>query len=165
MFTAEWKQTWAVKLKVLIISSVFASIGNWISTTKGGNPVNPLQAIPALLMILAVVVVANLIDDLMRTYAKIKLPSILYISMLAIVCSIPGFLPFADYFNTELARVGLLPLCTPILAYAGISLGKDWKDFKEQGVGIVVTAIMAFIGTYIGSAVIAQIVLMVTGQI
>ena len=59
----------------------------------------------------------------------------------------------------------MLPLCTPILAYAGISAGKDLDTFKEQGIAIVCTAILAFIGTYIGSAIIAQIILKLTNVI
>lgn len=165
MFTAEWKSNFAVKIKVLLLSAVFASIGNMINTGKSGNMMMPWELIPAFFMMLAVILVANFLDDALRHYAKLKLPSILYISMISIICSIPGFLPFAEYFCAELNKIGLLPLCTPILAYAGISLGKDWADFKEQGLGIVVTAMCAFIGTYVGSALIAQIILKMTGQI
>ena len=67
--------------------------------------------------------------------------------------------------QTEFAKIGLLPLCTPILAYAGISAGKDLDTFKKQGFAIVCTALIAFIGTYIGSAIIAQIVLRLSGVI
>jgi len=58
-----------------------------------------------------------------------------------------------------------MALCTPILAYAGIAIGKDLDEFKKQGVTIVIVAILTFIGTFIGSAVIAQVVLKATGQI
>ena len=58
-----------------------------------------------------------------------------------------------------------MALCTPILAYAGIAIGKDLDDFKKQGVSIVIVSILTFIGTFVGSAVIAEVVLKVTGQI
>lgn len=61
--------------------------------------------------------------------------------------------------------MNLMSLCTPILAYAGISIGKDLDEFKKQGLGIMCTAIAAFTGTYVGSALIAQVVLMMTGVI
>ena len=51
---------------------------------------------------------------------------------------------------------------SPILAYAGISIGKDMDSFKKQGVGIVITSLMAFAGTYIGSAIIAEVLLRLT---
>ena len=38
-------------------------------------------------------------------------------------------------------------------------------EFKKQGLGIMCTAIAAFTGTYVGSALIAQVVLMMTGVI
>ena len=39
--------------------------------------------------------------------------------------------------------MNLMSLCTPILAYAGISIGKDLDEFKKQGLGIMCTAIAA----------------------
>ncbi len=79
--------------------------------------------------------------------------------------SIPNFSPVAGWIETNFAKIGTLPLCTPILAYAGISIGKDMGDFRKQGIGIVLTSLLAFAGTYIGSAVIAQILLKATGVI
>jgi hypothetical protein len=59
----------------------------------------------------------------------------------------------------------LISLTTVLLAYAGISMGKDLGDFKKVGVkGVIVTFFVIF-GTYVGSALIAQVVLMYTGMI
>lgn len=76
--------------------------------------------------------------------------------------SIPGFSPIAEWMQVNYAKIGVLPLCTPILAYAGISIGKDMDSFKKQGLGIVLTSLMAFAGTYIGSAIIAEVLLKLT---
>ena len=67
--------------------------------------------------------------------------------------------------SASMNKIGLLPLCTPILAYAGISLGKDFGTFKSQGIAIVCVALLTFVGTYVGSAVIAEVVLRLTGAI
>ena len=61
--------------------------------------------------------------------------------------------------------VGFVSLCTPILAYAGVSIGKDMDAFKHTGWRIVVLSCVIFVGTYIGSAVIAQGILKSLGQI
>ena len=61
--------------------------------------------------------------------------------------------------------VELMALCTPILAYAGIAIGKDLDEFKKQGVKIIIVSILTFIGTFVGSAVIAEVVLKATGGI
>lgn len=58
-----------------------------------------------------------------------------------------------------------MALCTPILAYAGVSIGKDLDDFAKTGWRIVLVAIVVFVGTYIGSAIIAQAILQYMGQI
>ena len=71
----------------------------------------------------------------------------------------------ADYAIEQIGKIGLLPLCTPILAYAGISIGKDVDTFKKQGFAIVVVAIFTFAGTFLGSTIIAQIILKMTGVI
>ena len=84
---------------------------------------------------------------------------------MTILLTIPGFSPIAEWAIDATNKVGLLPLCTPILAYAGISLGKDLDTFKKQGVSIVIIALFTFTGTYIGSAIIAEIILRSTGVI
>ena len=94
-----------------------------------------------------------------------RFPAIAYISFIAIFMTIPGISPIAEYAIEQVGKIGLLPLCTPILAYAGISIGKDMDTFKEQGLAIVIVAIFTFAGTFLGSTIIAQIILKMTGVI
>jgi len=61
------------------------------------------------------------------------------------------------------SKISLLPLCTPILAYAGISTGKDMVEFKKQGIRIIIVTLLTFIGTYVSSAIIANIILKIQG--
>ena len=154
------KENWFVHIKVLVLSSIFASIGNWINTIKSGNPVTPLGALPGMLLLFFITIVGLIIWDLIGK----NLPAIAYISLIAIIMTIPG-VPGAEFVASSINKIGLLPLCTPILAYAGISIGKDLDTFKKQGVAIVLVSLFAFFGTYVGSAIIAQIILKVTGVI
>ena len=126
----------------------------------------PWEIWPALALMIAIIILGLFVSD----YAKAKLPkadlpNILFISAIAILVGIPGLSPLAGFMKAEFAKIGLLPLCTPILSYAGISIGKDLPAFKKQGVAIVSVALLTFLGTYIGSAFIAEIVLKFTGQI
>ena len=155
------KQEWAVRIKVLVITAVIASIGNMLSTWHAGAPVMPWATIPALASMFVIVLLGCLADELMRKI-HISLPKILYISLFTMLLSIPGFSPIAEWMQVNYAKIGVLPLCTPILAYAGISIGKDMDSFKKQGLGIVLTSLMAFAGTYIGSAIIAEVLLKLT---
>ena len=155
---------WMKKVKCLALVSAFALIGNWMSTTKSGAPVTPLEALPGMVMLFAITIggiaLARLVDKVLPK----NLPDIAYISLVAIIVTIPGF-PGAEFAFASMNKIGLLPLCTPILAYAGISLGKDIDTFKSQGVAIVCVALLTFVGTYVGSAVIAEVVLRLTGAI
>lgn len=156
---------WITRIKVLTVSAVFASIANAINTAKAGAMVSPLAAAPGLLLMIAMVIVSCLIQQVLEEALHFHLPTIIYITMVSLLASIPGFSPIAELVATEFNTIGLLPLCTPILAYAGISMGKDWPEFKKQGLAIVCVALCTFAGTYIGSAVIAQIILKLTGVI
>ena len=158
-------ETWITRIKVLFLSAVFASVGNYISSSKTGRPITPLEAAPGLIMMFLVVVAGCLVDDLARKTIKVKLPTIIYISLLSILISIPGFSTIAEYYVAELNKMNLLSLCTPILAYAGISIGKDLDEFVKQGVGIVVTACVSFFAIFFGSVIFAQVILMTTGAI
>ena len=142
---------WFKRIKCLVLVCIFASIGNFISTSKAGNPVTPL--------------VGCIIYELINRVSPKNLPAIAYISFIAILITIPGVSPIADYAIEQIGKIGLLPLCTPILAYAGISIGKDVDTFKKQGFAIVVVAIFTFAGTFLGSTIIAQIILKMTGVI
>ena len=155
---------WIKKIKCLTLVSAYALIGNWLSTLKSGAPVTPIEALPGMVMLLAITIIGVAISDVLDKALPKNLPAIAYISLVAIIVTIPGF-PGAEFAFASMNKIGLLPLCTPILAYAGISLGKDFDTFKSQGIAIVCVALLTFVGTYVGSAIIAEVVLRLTGAI
>ena len=50
-------------------------------------------------------------------------------------------------------------------AYAGISIGDQVKTFAKQGWKMILIGVFVMTGTFIGSAVIAQVVMSITGTI
>ncbi|HZW49238.1 MAG TPA: DUF340 domain-containing protein [Bacillota bacterium] len=168
-------EKWITRIKVLVITALFASCGNtintWVAKSRSLTPDKvkifmPWDVWPALALMLAIVIVGLIISDFFKAkFPKADLPNILFISMIAILVGIPGLSPLATFMKVEFAKIGLLPLCTPILAYAGISIGKDLPAFKRQGVAIVCVALLTFVGTFLGSAIIAEVVLRATGQV
>jgi len=158
---------WADRVKVCLITALLASVANTIYGWRTGAEVvyAPWQVFPALLYMFAIIVVSCAIHDLLEQVLPFDVPVILYIALITTILSFPFCGWFAETMKVEFAKIGLLPLCTPILAYAGISVGKDLDTFKKQGIAIVVTALVTFVGTWIGSALIAQIVLKLTHQI
>ena len=160
-------KVWATRIKVLLISGILASIANMIYEWRTGAETihKPWEVFPALLYMFIIIVVSCVIHDLLEKVLPVQVPVILYVALITTILSFPFTGWFAETMKNEFAKIGLLPLCTPILAYAGISAGKDLDTFKEQGLAIVCTAILAFIGTYLGSAIIAEIVLRISGVI
>jgi hypothetical protein len=165
--TENMGKTWATRIKVLLISGVLASIANMIYEWRTGAATihMPWEVFPALLYMFIIIVVSCLVHDVLAKVLPFQVPVILYVALITTLLSFPFAGWFATTMQTEFAKIGLLPLCTQILAYAGISAGKDLDTFKEQGVAIVCTALLTFIGTYIGSAIIAQIILKLTNVI
>ena len=145
-------QEWVV---LLIIIGVIALVGNQI-----GFDVPLLEALPGM-AILALISLAGL------TLAKVipvKFPSVAYIGLIGILLTIPAS-PFADSIVAYTSKVQFLALATPVLAYAGIAIGKSWADFRSLGWRAVVVSLLVLVGTYLGSAVIAEIILRIQGII
>ena len=54
---------------------------------------------------------------------------------------------------------------TMVGAYAGISISDQIRSFLKQGWKMILVGVVVMTGTFIGSAVIAQVVMMITGTI
>ncbi len=145
-------QEWTM---VLAIIGLITLVGNWI-----GYDVMPLQAIPGMLLLIGISVAGLILDKLL----PFNIPAIAYISLIAITLSIPG-VPGSEYVVKWTSEVNLLAITTPILAYAGIAIGRSWADFAKLGWRSLVVGSLVLLGTYLGSAVIAEIILRVQGII
>lgn len=151
-------------LKVLIITAIVSVFALIVSAQKTGMDSSFADMMTGMAWLFGITVL-GLIIDLLLQKVKVNLPTILYIAFLASLLSIPNISPVANSFNQAMTHLDLLPLCTPILAYAGFSSAKELDSFKEQGPKIIVVTLCALIGTYIGSAFIANIVLKLMGTV
>ena len=142
-------------LLILIITGILTLVGKFI-----GFKVSPLEAIPGIL----IMIIISFIVILLSKIIPIKIPSVAYIVTLATILTIPG-MPMAELISNYTAKVNFLALCTPILAYAGIYTGKNWDTLKKTGWKIFILALFVMLGTYLGSAIIAQVILKMIGQI
>ena len=88
---------------------------------------------PGLVLLLLCTLVGCIIYELINKVSPKNLPAIAYISFIAILITI-RCQPDRGLRDRTDRKIGLLPLCTPILAYAGISIGKDVDTFKKQGI-------------------------------
>ncbi|CEG28624.1 hypothetical protein [Bacillus sp. B-jedd] len=146
-------QEWVV---LFVIVSLLVLVGNWI-----GYEVMPLAALPGLLVLVGLSLIGLIIH---KALPFKKIPSIAYIGILGFIITIPG-MPFQEKIVEWTAQVNLLAIATPILAYAGISIGRSWTDFAKLGWKTIIIGMCVLLGTYLGSAIIAEIILRFQGII
>ena len=148
-----------MKIKDTIIIIAIVTIMSLFSNVLG-TKANIMQSIPVLLILAEIAFVGMLLAK----YIPGGIPAAAWVVTLGCVLTIPG-VPGSELIHSYVKDVGFVALCTPILAYAGVSIGKDLDDFAKTGWRIVLVAIVVFVGTYIGSAIIAQAILQYMGQI
>ena len=114
------------------------------------------------IIVLLIVSFMSLFSNVLGTPTGIidSIPGLLILAAIALA----GIL-MAKVLPGNIPKIGFVSLCTPILAYAGVAIGKDLDAFAKNGWRIVVLACVVFTGTYIGSAIIAQAILKYLGQI
>ncbi|ANU26008.1 hypothetical protein [Planococcus versutus] len=140
---------------VFMIIGFIMLIGNWI-----GYDILPWDALPGIAILIGISLAGLIIHRLL----PFKLPSIAYIGIIGLVLTIPG-MPGAAQIVTYTTEVTLLSIATPILAYAGVSIGRSWFDFVQLGWKTIVIGMVVLLGTFLGSAVIAEIILRFQGII
>lgn len=93
-----------------------------------------------------------------------KLPVIFWVSIIAAVLCSP-LCPYGQEIYALTANISLAVISTIVLAFAGLSLGKDIDQFKKISWKIVPVSLAVFSGTFIFAALIAQVTLHWSGTI
>ena len=101
----------------------------------------------------------------MSKHLPIKIPAVFWISVFATLATVPQVSPWAKEISYYTGKVDFLALATPILAFAGLSFGKDLDKFKAMSWRIIVVALAVYTGTFICAAFVAQILLKFEGVI
>jgi len=141
---------------VLLITAVLSLIGQMVKQ----RAFTLLEALPGMLILVAM----SIVGIALAKYLPLKLPAVAYIVTLSVILTIPGF-PGAATITTYTSKVDFLALTTPILAYAGIYTGKNLDSLKKSGWRIIIVSLFVIFGTYVGSTIIAELLLRLTGQI
>lgn len=135
----------------LVLAAV--CVAAWCSNVVNGAPL--LDALPGMLILYVMVIIGLVLGRICPVY----LPSVAWVSMVSIVATLP-FFPGNGWIIARLAEVDFLAVVTPVLAYAGLALtGREFAMFKQTGWKLVLVALLVFTGTFIGSAVVAHIML------
>ena len=145
------------QLGLLLMVSVIIILTNII-----GYKMPVKDSIIGVLLLSAISLIGLTISKFMSRF--VKLPSMMYVSLLGLLLAFPVS-PVKDIIIETTTRVAFLAPATALGAFAGISLGKDLKEFAKMGWKLVVITLFVITGTFIFSALVADVVLKITGAI
>jgi len=134
---------WAV---MFVVAGLGIGLANFV-----GFDVNFMDSLPGILILLAISLVAVVISKLV----PLKLPIIAY-------CSIS---PMREGVIEAVNKINFTAPLTMVGAFAGISISDQIKSFLKQGWKMILIGILVMTGTFLGSALIAQIILSLTHAI
>ena len=138
---------------LLVIFSIITVIGNYLGYK------HPLTDSLVGMGILSLI---SLVGVWLERYLPFNISSILYISVIGIVLAFPG-MPTSEFVLYYVSQIELLAIVTVFLAYVGIGMGKSWDEFKALGWRAIVITVLVIAATYYGAAIVAHIVLVLTG--
>ena len=145
------------QLGLLLMVSVIIILTNVI-----GYKMPVKDSIIGVLLLSAISLIGLTISKFMSRF--VKLPSMMYVSLLGLLLACPVS-PVKDIVVGTTTPVAFLAPATALGAFAGIALGKDLKDFAKMGWKLVLITLFVITGTFIFSALVADIVLKMTGAI
>lgn len=135
---------------VLILVAIIMAAGNSV-----GYKIDIISSLEALAVLAVISIIGFLLSKLPGLE---KFPVILWVSVVAAIVSSPIF-PYHTELVAITDQVSLLAVCTPVLAYAGLAIGKDLALFKNISWRIIPVSLAVFSGTFIFAALIAQVTL------
>lgn len=141
-------------LFILIVTGILGFVGNWVG---GFGSVQDSFVGAAFLVVIAFIGV-----NIAHLSGFCKLPVVFWVSIFAVLCSVPG-IPGTDTIVEYTKNFNFLATTTPILAYGGLSLGKDIPAFKRLSWRIVPVAIMVATGSFLCATIMAEIMLHLEG--
>ncbi|WP_423363326.1 hypothetical protein [Mycoplasma sp. P36-A1] len=120
-----------------------------------------ILATPGMIMIIVTAMLAILLKDL---FPKSIFPAFGFATIIGLLLSMPAS-PVADIFLENTNNVNFMAVTTPLLAFAGLSVGNKIEQLKEMSWKIVVISILVFTTIFFACATIAHVVLTLQGAI
>lgn len=149
---------------ILLLSLSLILFTQWVKVMKYGakGPQITMETFLGLACLGAFAVIGLLIQKSLEN-CKIKFirdfPILGWVSITSLV-----FCMMSNQVIKYINAVDFLSITTPILTYAGISVVNRLGDLRKLSWKIAITGVFVFIGTYLGSALLAQFGLFVAGK-
>ncbi|HGE7938759.1 TPA: hypothetical protein ACGDVW_003058 [Clostridioides difficile] len=144
------------QLLVMSVIGVIILIGQRISV---GTSI--VTALPGMVMLILAAMAAMIIKDL---FPKSIFPAFGFATITGLLLSMP-YSPTSEVFLTNTNNINFMAITTPLLAFAGISVGNKIEALKEMSWKIVIISLIVFTTIFFACASIAHIVLSIQGKI
>lgn len=144
------------QLVIMLLVGVMILIGQQIGV---GIPI--LKALPGMIMLVAAAMSAMIVKDL---FPKSIFPAFGWSTIIGLLLSMP-YSPTSKVFLSNVNNVNFMAITTPLLAFAGISVGNKIGELRKMSWKIVVVSIVVFTSIFFMCAIIAQTVLKIQGKI
>lgn len=113
---------------------------------------------------IAILILISLAAVVVSKVVPLKLPIIAYCSVIGLLVACP-ISPVRQYVIEAAGKINFTAPLTMVGAFAGISISDQLKDFAKQGWKMILIGLLVMTGTFIGSALVAQVVLSLTNAI
>lgn len=135
---------WSTALVVVVFMTLVCNIIGY-----GGNLI---ESIPGILILCTISFLGLIVKELIPC----GLPAVTYIGIIGILAAMPAS-PVSETVIYWTNKIDLMASITPILAFAGILLGKDWKAFLQIGWKGILVSLLTILGTFFLSGWIAEV--------
>jgi len=142
-------------VKTLLLSGIFGMIGNIV-----GYQIMPWDSLPGILILIIIGIIGLFFSKIVGK----SLPAFVHVSIVGILVSMP-WCPISGFVMNWVGKVNLMAIVTPILAYAGLTVGRDWRSFTKIGWKAIFIGLLVIFGTFFWSALIAEVLLRIQGTI
>jgi len=131
-----------------VIVGIIMFISNWIHT----GTVSVSMALGMILMTLV-----TIISFAIKGYLP-KIPVVVWASLIGIFLTI-GDNPVSQTVTHLVGNINFLAMVTPVLAYAGLSIGKDLPVLRKLSWKLFIVAIIVYTATYLSATIIAELLI------
>lgn len=139
---------------------ILAGCGIGLANYVGFN-VGIKESLPGIAILLITSLCAIAIS---RALSFLKLPIVAYCSILGLLIACP-LSPIRDFVISSVGKIQFTAPLTMVGAFAGLSMSDQIKSFAKQGWKMIIIGVLVMTGTFLGSALISQIMLSLTGVI
>lgn len=139
-------------LVMFIIAGIGIALANFV-----GFQVGFLESLPGI----CILVLISLASVAVSKLVPFKLPIVAYCSIIGLLVACP-LSPIREYVIASAGKINFTAPLTMVGAFAGISISDQLREFAKQGWKMILIGFLVMTGTFIGSALVSQIVLVLT---